>query len=376
MRKTKHPTLRCVAQATGLSLTTVADILKGKTNYTDETRKRVLASARALNYRPNRSAQAVKQGRSNLIGVMHSGGTLQVASERAMHLGTLIRNTGYDLLLADTLWYANEADVIIDHMLASRVEGFIVSGPSFLESFEHTSVFHKLAKTDLPMVLISSKPISGVPTINSDFAAGFTALTDHLISVGRKRLTLLLAAPPDSVWHGSRRVIGFTDAIKEHGGKVLPPRSICEYRPLWGSEELQGEILYHAGPISQLASPLTLPQEAMEALLNRGYQGDAVLASNDEWALAVVSTCMRRGIDVPRDIAVTGFDNSDLASVSPVRITSALQQSEIACRIAVEQLVSRMTGKAISAGETLVPCPIVIRESSGGGILSLRHRFQ
>lgn len=376
-RKTKHTTLRCVAEATGLSLTTVADVLKGNVRYTDETRDRVLASARALNYRPNRSAQAIKRGRSNLIGVMHSGGTLQVASERAKSLGRLIANTEYELLLADTLWYPNEANAIIDHILASQVEGFIFSGPSFVEAFEQTPFFQRLAETGLPMVVISAEPILGVPTINSDFEGGFAALTQHLVSVGRKRLTLLLGCHPDESWHGLRRMRGFVSAVQANGGTVLPPRPIGEYCTAWSGAELQGEILYYSGPVSQLSSPLTLPLEAMDVLLNKGYQGDAILASNDEWALGVISTCLRRGIDVPGEIAVVGYDNSDLALVSPVRITSASQQSEETCRLAVNMLLSQMKDGAPAATavhETLVPCPVMIRESSGGGINSLRHR--
>jgi len=111
-----------------------------------------------------------------------------------------------------------------------------------------------------------------------------------------------------------------------------------------------------------------LPQAAMERLLDQGFSADAVMASNDEWAASVVSVCLRRGIDVPRQLAVTGFDNSAIAKLSPVPITTASQQNEEACRLAVDLLMRRMNGSVEKDSHMVIPCPIIIRASSGGGM--------
>ena len=363
-----YPTLQSIAQQLGLSRTTVAEILGGNDRYAEKTRTQVLDAARLLNYRPDRSAQTVRRGRSNLIGVMHFGGPLQVANERAYYLGRNIIKTGYELLLADSLWYPPNVPTRIDHMISSRVEGFIFSGPSSVESGFNSAILKQLGEAHIPTVLVSSSSVKGVSTVNSDFADGFYQLTRHLLDVGHRRLTLLLASHPESYWHGVKRLEGFVRAIQEAGGQVRPPTSVNEYRNVWNGGGIQGEVLYSTDASKGPFCSFDLPQDAMEKLLDNGFTADALLASNDEWAAGVISVCIRRGVDVPRHLAVTGFDNSNIAKLSPVPITTASQQSEETCRIAVDLLVKRMQGLEETDSDILLPCPIIIRASSGRGM--------
>lgn len=297
-----------------------------------------------------------------------------MANERAFFLGHYIAQTGYELLLADMLWYPKDRMAIVNHMIASRVEGVILSGPPSLESPVNSAVLKRFAEANIPTVLVSSASVKETPTVNSDFAGGFYRLAQHLIEVGHRRLTLLLSAHPESSWHGVLRCRGFTQAIQDAGGVVRAPEAVESYRKAWDGDSLQGEVLYYSGPTKGPFSAFDLPQEAMNTLLDRGYTADAILASNDDWAAGVISVCLRRGIDVPRQLAVTGFDNSNLGKLCVVPITTASQESDETCRIAVELLLKRMAGSEEAHADIILASPIIIRESSGGGLHGLGRR--
>lgn len=362
--KVRPVTLITLAQAVGLSRSTVSAVLNGDERYSEETIKRVRDMAESINYQPNRSAQTVRRGRSNMIGVMHSGGTLQVVNERAHFLGQYIAKTGYELLLSDVLWHPKGTEAIVDHMLASRVEGVVFSADSSLERGVIQQIFARFRKTNIPVVCVSHEPIKGISVVNSDFAKGFRSLTEHLIENGHRRLSLLLASRPEHTWHDPLRVAGFTQAIESAGGRVADATSVGSYRSKWKGTGIQGEVLYYAGKMDTIFAPSRAPQKAMEILLDAGFDSDALLASNDEWASSAVSVCLRRGISVPDQLAVTGFDDSDLATLCPVPLTTVSQQSDETCRIAVEILMKRLQGGNDPGQTIILPCRLVVRSSS------------
>ncbi len=357
-------TLVTLARALGLSRSTVSAILSGDERYSEDTTKRVLDVAESYNYQPNRSAQTVRRGRSNMIGVMHSGGTLQVVNERAHFLGQYIAKTGYELLLSDVLWHPKGTESIVDHMLASRVEGVIFSAGASLDRSINHRIFERFRKANIPVVCVSHEPTKGIPVVNSDFAEGFRLLTEHLIESGHRRLTLLLACHPAHTWHDPLRLAGFTEAIEDAGGRVSSAVAVDRYKPEWKGKGVQGEVLYYTGQQDSIFSPSLAPQHAIGMLLDSGFSSDALVASNDEWASSAVSVCLRRGISVPGQMAITGFDDSDLASLCPVPLTTVSQQSDETCRIAIELLMKRMQGGQDRAQNVVLPCRLIVRSSS------------
>ncbi len=366
-RPAARPTLVSMARMLGLSRSTVSDILNGNDRYAEETRRRVLELAESLHYQPNRSAQATRRGRSRLIGVLHASGTLQVVNERALWLGRAIAETGYELLLSDLQWHSSSSVLaLVRHMIASRIEGFIFSGGIPFDDRESHTLLHLIAEAGIPAVLISAPHLPGIPAVNADFETGFYDLTRHVIGTGRRRLTLLLSAHPESWWHGVSRHRGFCRAIQAAGGSVSEPLPISAYRqPRWRDDDsLQGEVLFYDGEPGGLYQPFTPSQMAMGHLLDHRFGTQGLIVTNDEWAFGAISVCLQRGIDLPRAFAVTGFDDSALATAGPLPITSASQQSEETCRVVVQELMQRMAGESSGSRDLLIPCPVVVREST------------
>ncbi len=361
----KTATLQSIADQLGLSRATVSEILGGQERYAEATRKRVFELANELQYQPNRSAQAIRRGRSNLIGVLHTSGNLQVLNERAIHLGHSLAKTGYDLLLADWLWQTHDNILsLVRHMLASRIEGFIFSGSGGQDDPTTRTIFQTLQEAEIPSVFISSPSLPDVPAVNADFEGGFYALTRHLLSTGRRRLTLLLASAPEAQWHGALRHRGFCRAIEEAGGRVREPALFGQYSPQWRSG-IEGEVIFCDQPIAKGYNDIfTRPRTIMSHLLDHGFETDGLLATNDEWAAAAIAICIARGVAIPEAFAVTGFDNSYLSTLGPVPITSASQESEATCQLAVDLLLARMKGERPEARNYLIPTPLIERAST------------
>ncbi len=367
IRNSKGPaTVVSMAADLGLSRTTVSAILGGNKRYSQETIDRVLRHAESSGYRPNRSAQLVRRGRSNTIGIIHAGGPLQVTNERAYHLGRAISTTGYDLLVTDSLWYPAPTEHVVDHMIASRVEGLIFSAECAFEMAINRAIFNRLKDANIPVVLISHPVMTDITTVNSDFEDGFYQLGKHLIERGHRRLSLILGNSPDHTWHDILRFKGFMRAVCEAGGKMIgAPVSELEHELGWAkTDAIQGEVIYSAS-CPQTLAPFDRPTQLIETLLDKGFASDAILAANDDWAAAIISACMRRGISVPKDIAVTGFDASNLSARFPVPFTTVSQQSEQACQYAVNTLMDQMRGLQKPESTILFPCRLIIRESSG-----------
>lgn len=368
----KHATLASMAQTLGLSRSTVSEILSGNKNYAEKTVLRVKKLADSVHYQPNRSAQATRRGRSNLIGVLHSGGTLQVVNERAYYLGAAISSTGYESLVGDWLWHINTSMLsLVRFMLASRVEGIIFSDADTFFHRDTKAILELINSANIPAVIISAPHQPNIPAINADFETGFYELTRHLLSTGRERLTLQLREKPENSWHAIQRHRGFCRAIQESGGTIHEPLPVWDYRKRWKRKGIQGEILFAGFPPQEPPSPpkpFTSPhnaaQQAYEILFANGFCTDGIVASNDQWAVSIINTALRHGLRIPETFGVTGFDNSVLSTMGPVPFTTASQETEQTCKLAVDILLQRMNGNSEPGSSILVPCPIIIREST------------
>lgn len=365
----KHATLASMAQTLGLSRTAVSEILSGNTHYAPKTVCRVKDLAASLHYQPNRSAQATRRGRSNLIGVLHSSGTLQVVSERAYHLGTAISNAGYESFVGDWLWHAKSSMVsLVRLMLASRVEGIVFSDAATFFSDDTKIILKMIHSANVPAVIISAPHQPNIPAINADFETGFYELTQHLLSTGRQRLTLQLGEQPQNSWHAVQRYRGFCRAIEEAGGLIHDILPTLNYRKRWKRKGVQGEILigepWADAPTQPFLSPHDAAQQTYENLFDKGFTTEGIVASNDQWAASIINAALRRGLHVPTAFAVTGFDNSFLSQIGPVPFTTASQESEQTCQMAVDILLQRMQGNKKPASSILIPCPLHIREST------------
>jgi DNA-binding LacI/PurR family transcriptional regulator len=331
-------TMRDVAEHAGVSPKTVSNVMSGYPYIREETRRRVLASIDALGYQLNISARNLKSGRTGIIGLAVPELSLPYFAELADAVITAAEDHGLTVMIEQT-------GAVRERELAAlaRPRGHLVDGMLFSPLALGPDDAEQL-RTQHPMVLLGERIFhSPVDHVMIDNVTGTRAAVQHLLDTGRRRIAVL------GVHHGEK--VG-TAAIRY---------------------DAYAATLADAGvrPIQKLAIPAgpwhrDTGAQAMEALLASGAKFDAVLGLNDTLALGALRVLIKRGIRIPDDVAVAGFDDIDEASYSTPSLTTVDPGRAQIATTAVELLVKRMNGDDSDHQEIVAKYELHIRESTTG----------
>ncbi len=346
-------TLMQIAEKTGLSVSTISHILnRNSPRYNSKTRERVMDTAKALGYTPNRYAQVIRQGRSGIIGMIQHAGLLQAAVKKGYAAAHTILDSGYRLLANDAEWGGNGIETVCATMLDMRAEGVLLIDPPAIFS---RSELEKFRINRIPVVAIGGIRLPGVPLIRVDVRDGMERLTRHVLGLGYRSLQLVVPSLPADAseavnWGTLERVAGFQSVTQAAG---LP--------------EHQARVFF-AGTPNDLMAPYANGKAAMETILAAKNRPQALLFSNDDWAIGALAACAEAGVRVPQDIALTGFDNSLIGAFALSPLTTLSQDFEGMARRATELLLKQIKKKApfpINAPIIKMPGTLIVRRSCG-----------
>jgi len=336
----RHATLKDVAAASGLAVSSVSHILGGKWahKYPEQTRQKAWEAARRLNYQPSHSARTMRARKSNLIGVINFGSTLEIAQQASRCLPREINAAGYDYLVVDITWYGGSVERVLNEMIRARVEGVIVVlmqeafDRHFMEMFERAGI---------PVLSVFGDDRLQIPVVRNDVQSAHFAMARHLQQNGHRRL--LMVGGTSQARQVREKKQGFRLAFEGRG----PCRTMDEesFFGCWlslfqsSSEEEMGIILeldmerhHHKHALANY----TLAKR----LMSTGCLPDAVLCSNDQGAFGFFSAAMEIGLRVPGDLAVTGMDNDEFGRMPAYGLTTIELDIEGACSCAVEHLAA------------------------------------
>ncbi len=354
MRSRTVPTLLQVAREAGLSVSTASHILNGHSSrYSEVTRASVEKIARRLGYHPNRHAQAMRRKRSGVIGILQHAGLLQAAVQKANQAALAVVTAGYEVLNTDVLWRPQGVQMACSSMLDAHVEGLVLVDPPATFPLEELRRF-RLAH--IPVVALGGARFPEIPQVRVDARQGMRDLTRHLLSLGHRRLCLLIPRMGEgrdeaACWPSIERQRGFREAYAEADAALG-----------------NAEVILAESP-NEAMHPYQNGRAAMRELLQRPRLPRAVLCSNDDWAIGALNACAERRVRVPEEMALTGFDNSMIGEFSMVPLTTIAQPAEAMARRAVEILARLIRGERLRPGDPLVRLPgeLVIRRSCGTG---------
>ncbi len=367
--KKRSATQAQVAKLAGVSQGTVSQILNetaGK-KYSDETQEKVRRIAREIAYTPNRASLVMRKGRSNLIGIIHFGGDLEMAGKIAMCLPQLVNEYGYDYLVVELRWHGGNVERIINEMIHARVEGIVVSLMTVAFGPEYTEL---LAKAGIPVVSLFGSDRLNVPTVRSDVKSAFATLTRHLLSCGRKRL--LHIARDSFDWTVQRRIEGFREGLQDAGPCVHLPES--EFFEEWPKLcKMQGSP---SGVILRVDSDrhgydfVMTAYEICHRLFESGPIPDAIVSPNDQGAFGIFNAVYRHGIRVPEQLAITGCDDDQFTKLPMFELTTIRFDIDAACNEVLKMLIHEIkTGRP---AKPIEPCPVevIYRNSCGRNLNS------
>jgi DNA-binding LacI/PurR family transcriptional regulator len=325
-----------IARLAGVSISTVSRALNGSDLINPETTKRVQELARSLNYSINVGAKNLRSGDNRTVAIVipFDRVTRQTISDPFFlgMLGSLadaLTEQGYDMLLSRV--DADHLDKLAEVYDTGRARGIIVIG-----QWGHHDQLNALASRNVPLVVWGANlPRQLYCSVGSDNVAGGQEATTHLLSKGHRRIVFL----------------GNTD---------LPEVA----------QRYQGYVLAHQQASTPLDTNLQVnvsfsaqqAKEGVERMLERGLQFDAIFAASDLIAMTAISVLQSRGLRVPDDISVVGYDDIDAAGHFHPPLTTVRQSIDTAGNLLVHALLRIISGDLVEP--ILMPTHLVLRESS------------
>jgi len=367
LNKIGVPTQKSVAEASGVSRATVGAILAGgatASRYSEETRNRVKAAAKQLHYRPHRAAQVMRRQRSNLIAIVHFGAGIEAAHKSNLALSRELNAAGFDHLAVDMNWHGGSVERTLEEFIQARVEGVLISHIQEVFGDEHVEV---LRQAGIPVVSINGERRENVSLICDNVAKAFSQLTAHLLAQGHRRVIQLLpkvnAQPgnPGSRAHGDRKK-GFASSFVGCGRWIEVAEEEFSM-DLFDCADAQG-ITVNQDPrqYELLERPV---YHFCKRLCASGPLPDALVCSNDMYAVEAIMALREAGLNVPGDLAVTGYDNDRIGEFPALGLTTAEQDLENICTTGVRALVERRNNPGLPAVTQSFDSKLILRSSCG-----------
>lgn len=336
-------TLRDIAKALGLSVSTVSKALRDSYEISDGTKKRVTDYARANHYLPNRMAKSLKEGKSGSIGVVVCSIDNSFVSRMLDGIDGTCAAAGYDLIIMQSKESLMQERSCLKQLEARGVEGVLISPSAETVDMGHID---QLAAAGMPVVLfdrISERPDTfQVGTNNRE---GAFSATQHLIDNGYRRIAMLNIGP--GIYFADQRGEGYRDALTLNQ---------IGYRE---------EYVRVCNPLDRDTLRACV-NASIQSLFALPHKPEALFTTTDQLSTHSLSALHELGYRIPDDMALIGFSNTEFASMLTPSLSTVYQPAFEIGRQAAEVLVDLICGKGLSSDvETItLPVRLDVRESS------------
>lgn len=316
-----------VANEVGMSRAAVARVLlgtgEGKIRVSEAATKKIQAAALKLNYRPNLAAQQLKGKGSKTLAVIAIDSSPRVMIDRIYAMERRAWQNGYDLLLCRTPYLKNqELQPFLQRLQQRHLDGLIVLDQISDQQREdqnndifkgHKAVFHGYAISE------------GDHGVQPDIKAGTALATQHCIDQQRQRIALATFKDYDE------RISIWSHTLQANGMKAL---SKLQY-------------LHNPQPSKRLDTDAALAKKIVNQLVIKD-KADAIICENDFWAARILNECQSRGIRVPDDLALVGYNNLDFTQFTSPPLTSIDECNEVIGYALVDQILTLIQKKTDS----------------------------
>jgi LacI family transcriptional regulator/LacI family fructose operon transcriptional repressor len=328
----RRPTIKEVADAAGVSRSTVSRALAGNGYVAEHVRLRVREAARDLGYVVDATARSLKQQSSRLIGVLVSDLTNAFYAELASGAGRESRARGYTMMLIDDSGSAEDELEAAEAFVALRVAGVVGTPVS-------AGLAEFLARQRIPLVEVDRQFAEGdvdAVVIDNHEAARLT--TGHLLELGHRRIALFI---DETEWTTGRdRQAGYTQAFADAGIDVGP------------------ELIFPTGWDVDAA------MEAAMALLESESRPTAIFAANNVLAEGVWRAANRLGLRIPDDLSLVSFDDAPWMTMVTPAVTSVAQDAEELGGRAIATLLERIADPMLEPRRVVLPAGLTVRQST------------
>ena len=313
----RRTTIVDVGKLAGVSSKSVSRVLNDAPNVTPELRKRVLDAAEQLNFHPNTFAQGLVRQRSHLIGLIYENPSPSYVVELQMGVLDTLHGGRYRLVVLPVQSVEHRAHEIVGLMRSAGLDGAVLAPPAS----DHPVVLKQLNAAHMHYARISpTRNVErGLSHLIDDIAAA-REIAGHLVSLGHRHIGIIQGDPTHPATQA--RMTGYTEALADAG--LAPEERLVEH----------GLFTFESG------------YEAGKRLLAQRDRPTAILAENDEMAVGAMTAAREMGIDIPGELSVAGFDDSEVSRIVWPRLTTIRQPVFEMAAAATEMLIARLEGNS------------------------------
>lgn len=305
-----HPTITDVADRAGVSISTVSRVVRAGGEVSEATRRRVQEVIDEIGYRPSSIARALVSGESKVVALLVSDLSNPFYPQLAKAIEQEASEAGYALVICNTDDDDASARRYVERLLRQGLDGII-----YASGCGNEEELLDLIGEPRRMVFANRRPsIESCSHVVSDNVDGSRTLTRHLLELGHRRIGFV--GGPAFATNARERLDGFHEALREYPDATA---------------------LVAVGPFAKETGLQTVG-----GWLDDGFPLTAVIGVNDTVALGALEAVLDRGLRVPEDVAVAGFDNVDLASSALLRLTTVAQDIQEMGRLAVRMLLDQL----------------------------------
>lgn len=331
-------TIYDLAKKTGFSSTTVSKALNNYPDVSQKTRQAILQTATEMGYLPNAHAQSLSTKKSWTIGVMFSEAN-EVGLKHPFFSAIIesfrkhAEKEGYDLILASRNLRSRDTSYL-EHFLYRGVDGIVV-----ISSDPKDEQVQEMINSNLPIVVIDMTNSNCSVVLSDDLSGGELAI-NYLHSLGHTKIAHI--AGDATIHAGKERIQGYKKAMNKLG---LP---------------IPNEYLINGGLFS-----IEEGKQAMEKLLALPDLPTAVFIAGDHMAIGAIEIAKSKGVKIPEDISIIGYDDIEMASYVTPKLTTVRQDTDYLGVRAAQLLIKQMVQKKKIITEDIIPVQLIERESCG-----------
>jgi len=314
--------LKEIAAVAQVSVMTVSKALRDKPDLSAATKARIQALAAQMGYVPDIRAQGLRNQRSHLLGLVISAATNPVNARILLGIEERAHETGYDLVVAQSLNRPDREDAVLRRLIARRADGIFLSPVYRMDP--SAPIYEDLQRHAIPVVLLGHRApfCDSFPAVETDDLAASWAMTRHLVELGHRRIAFF--AGPRVSPAALERYEGYRRGLREAG--IVP----------------DDRLVFNAGA--------TIEEGAAAALqwLQEDARSTAIQCAHDLVAIGAADTVLNQGFRIPQDVSVAGFGNVLAAEYFRVPLTTVRQPKLRLGTVAMEVMMKLLRGEPVS----------------------------
>lgn len=324
-----------IAKLAGVSIATVSRVVNDSPKVSEKTKEKVRKVMEENDYTPNIFARGLGLGSMKTLGIICPDVADTYMAKAVSYLEKNLQGYGYDCILYCSGYDAEDKQQAIERILKKQIDALILIGSDYVAETPEQSSFLHMVAAQLPVFFINGymEDENIYCVLVDDFQAVYEAM-EEMIFAGKKEILFLSNA---SSYSASQKLLGYKTALLDHHMEVNPKRILFSENSIYKTRDM--------------------------LLKQRNLSFDGVIAVEDGLAIGAIKYAHSRGLRIPGEINVIGYNNSELSISCEPELTSIDTRVEILCKTAIDSIMSLLGGEEIKQKQ-VVKCHLIKRDTT------------